>query len=71
MAARYLSKNEAAAYMGISRASIERLLREDKLHALRPLSGRTLIDKVAIDRFMRASRGNESGRGSKAQLATV
>jgi excisionase family DNA binding protein len=63
---RWLSKDEAAEYLGISLMSLRRLMEPDsqkgerQLHAHKPVPGRTMLDRNELDTYMESRRA-ESG----------
>lgn len=55
-APRRLAPPEAAEYLGISLTSLYRLLAQGRLEYYRVLAGRTVIDRVELDRYMEERR---------------
>lgn len=52
MFARWLSPEDAAAYLFVSRATVDRLVGEGRLNASRPTSGSVRLDREELDRYM-------------------
>ncbi len=59
-----LSVTQAAQYLGVSRASLYRLLSSGELRTTK-LGGRTLIRRVDADALLEASIGSIATRGEK------
>ena len=66
---RFLSVDRAADYCSLSPVSIRRLISAGKLAALRPVRGRIVIDRMALDSFVlgnnqkpRRGRGIRNGK---------
>jgi excisionase family DNA binding protein len=63
---RFLNREEAAAFSGLSVSTLNALERAGKLSFLRPSSRRVLIDRVALEAFLLASattRGRTESAG--------
>lgn len=61
---RFLTIADAARYAGLSEESIRRMLSAGKLTALRPVSGRVVIDRRQLDAVVLGSdRQPRKGRG--------
>jgi excisionase family DNA binding protein len=58
---RWLSIAKAADYSSLAEATLRRLVREGRLTAHRPVSGRMLIDIYELDELMLASAGAPAG----------
>lgn len=64
---RYLTIDGAAAYCGLSAKSIRRLVSRGELEVMRPVKGRLLVDRHAIDSLCLSSkRSVRRGRGVRA-----
>lgn len=62
--ARFLTVEGAAAYSGLSTKSIRRLIARGELEAMRPVKGRVLVDRQAIDSLILGSTARvRCGRG--------
>jgi len=61
-----LSVVQAAQYLGVSRASLYRLLSSGELRTTK-IGGRTLVRRVDADAFLEASVGVLSPRGEKTK----
>jgi hypothetical protein len=59
---RWLSKQEAADYLGVSMMSLRRLMEPDsktgerKLHAHNPVAGRSVLDRNELDAYVESTR---------------
>lgn len=62
-----LSVTQAAQYLGVSRASLYRLLNSGELRTTK-LGGRTLIRRVDADALLEASVGSISTRGERKRV---
>lgn len=51
-APRYLSRCDAAKYLGISTRLLDKLVSEKKLPVCRPSARRVVVDATALDEFM-------------------
>jgi excisionase family DNA binding protein len=61
---RYLTIGGSAAYTSISEESIRRLIAGGKLTALRPVKGRIVIDRFALDAYVLSCDSRpRTGRG--------
>jgi hypothetical protein len=49
---RFLPIDAAAAYSGLSECSIRRLISGGKLQGLRPVKGRIVLDRLALDSYV-------------------
>ena len=60
----FLTIAAAEKYTGISEESIRRLISAGKLQALRPVRGRIVLDRVALDSFVLGCNARpRTGRG--------
>jgi excisionase family DNA binding protein len=63
---RFLTVADAAVYTGLSQESIRRLLARGRLHALRPVRGRVLIDRHELEALVLTSTATpRTGRGRR------
>lgn len=61
---RFLTVDAAATYAGISTKSVRRLIARGDLTPLRPVRGRVVVDRLAIDALVLSSTGRPRyGRG--------
>ena len=61
---RFLSVDRAAEYCSMSTASIRRLIAGGKLTPLRPVKGRIVVDRMALESFiLSSSQKPRKGRG--------
>lgn len=57
MTDRWMTRREAAAYLKVSIATFDRLVREDKIHKFTATGSRSpRFDREQLDTFVRASR---------------
>jgi excisionase family DNA binding protein len=64
VAPRFLTIDGAAAYTSLSSETIRRLIETGKLQPLRPVKGRIVIDRHALDQFITSStKSVRRGRG--------
>ena len=57
----YLTYNDAAMYLGLSRKTLERAVAANRIPYVRdPLTGRVRFHKPALDKWMAGRRGRKS-----------
>ena len=65
---RFVGIEDAACYLGVSSATVRKLVSEEKLTALRIVPGRVLLDRREIDKVALASASSpRCTRGRRSQ----